>query len=69
MARALTWGMGSLLLVACATVPPHARGESQRPHMQPALDPEESAIETHMHENREGIAGATAVRGASCGCN
>ncbi len=65
-------GLGSVvlcILTGCAQVPPHARADLASPQMQPTADDLEATLESHVHENREGSAGATPVRGASCGCN
>ena len=58
-----------VLAGACVSVPPAARGGLSKRTMQPALDGQGASWEVHVLENREGAAGATFAKGASCGCN
>lgn len=59
----------ALNLPGCARVQPWQRGTTMKRTMQPPPDPLEVAMDAHMHENREAMAGARYGRGASCGCN
>lgn len=60
---------GALAVSGCATVKPWQRSTLMRRVMRSAFDGGESAFEGHVHTTREGMAGAAASRGASCGCN
>ena len=58
-----------LALAGCTTLQPWERGQLQRPHMAPVADPLAAGLEEHVHTQREGMAGASATTGVSCGCN
>ncbi len=58
-----------LLLLGCASVDPSQRGTLMKRSMQLPSDPMEMAFDSHVHETRESLAGATQVGGPSCGCN
>ena len=57
-----------LLLAACAPVPAYQRGRLLGRAMQgnAAVD---DRYDSHVQQTRESALGATAVDGASCGCN
>ena len=62
----MTWIALWLGLIGCVTLAPHERGLLLTPVMG---DPRDAAFEVHVHDVREGMAGATPGGGASCGCN
>ena len=55
--------------LGCTTVKVWERGNLAKRCMKPSLDPLESSAEGHVHATREGMAGASVTKGASCGCN
>jgi hypothetical protein len=58
-----------LALAGCAPVHPWERARLVAPVMVWPADPLEAGFDEHAITSREGLSGASAAGGASCGCD
>ena len=63
--RALALGIAC---TACVTVQPHERQILAQPEMDPAGDPLEETLYSHVEAAREGGFGGHGAAGGGCGC-
>jgi hypothetical protein len=58
-----------LLISACSTVKPWARGNLAKPTMQGAPIHQKAILDNHIYFSKEGASGGGQAAGGGCGCN